>query len=412
MPSDGESRGDWAELEAAYESLAAEVREKTLAQQLAERQAAVLEAINQLFRDVLTCETEAAAAAMALSLAQDLPHSAFGFICEINDRGTLDTIAISDTGWDACRVQDGRLVLAQDLPIRGIRGLVMTRRRSMVFNDPSSHPEWIAPPEGHPLLTAFMGVPLWLGDQVLGAIGLANRPDGYGEEELRSVEALSVAFTEALMRRRAEEKLRASLEEKDVLLRELHHRVKNNLQVISSLLALQARRVESTEAQEMFRESHNRVRSMALTHEQLYRTKNLTRVEFDPYLRDLTQSLLRGYSVRPGAVTCRVRAGGLSLPVDLAIPCGLMVNELVSNSLKHAFPDAATGRIEVSLTALDDGSTELAVTDDGCGLPPDLDFEGTRTLGLRLVRSLADQVDGRVDIEREGGTTFRIRFGA
>ncbi len=379
-------------------------------EQLAIRQAAVLEAITQLFQNVLSCATEAEAAALALSLAQGLTKSEFGFICEINDDNRLDTIAISDTGWDACRIAGGELVLAADLPIRGVRGLVIEQQRSMVFNDPTSHPDWISPPEGHPPVTAFMGIPLWLGKEVLGEIGLANRPGGYGDEELRSIEALSVAFTEALMRRRAEERLRASLEEKEVLLRELHHRVKNNLQVISSLLALQARRVEGAEAKEMFRESHHRVRSMALTHEQLYRTRDMTRVDVDPYLRELTSSLQRAYGTGPDGARCAVQPGGASMPVDVAIPCGLIVNELVSNSFKHAFPGAVQGNIEVGLTVEGDTRAVLVVADDGCGMPADVDHRDARTLGLQLVRSLAEQIDGGVEVDRDDGTTFRVVF--
>ncbi len=169
----------------------------------------LLDAINVVFREALTCETREQVAGVCLAEAERLTGSRFGFICEVNPQGRLDTIAISDPGWDACRVPGSREVLmAADLEIRGIRGLVIEQGRSMIFNEPAAHEAWIEPPEGHPPLTCFMGVPLLSMGSTLGEIGLANREGGFTPEDQTIVEALSGAFQQALLHKRAEERER------------------------------------------------------------------------------------------------------------------------------------------------------------------------------------------------------------
>lgn len=207
-------------------------------------------------------------------------------------------------------------------------------------------------------------------------------------------------------RKRADEQLKASLREKEVLLREIHHRVKNNMQVISSLLSLESARVGDPTTRQHFLDSMNRIHSMALVHEKLYRSGNLATIDFGEYLTSVTDQLMR-LSHTPG-VTCTVRAEKLSLSVDTAIPCGLIVNELVTNALKHAFGGRDTGKISVTLTKADDTSATLTVRDDGVGFPDGLDFRTAQTMGLSLVVSLTHQIGGTVDLQRSGGTTFVV----
>ncbi len=406
-----ELEAERAELTATVDRLRAERAELTRIEEMAVDRSNVLASINRLLRQVLTCETEEEAARLALAVAQELTASRFGFICEINPRGRLDTIAISDTGWHACRVATGELLLAGDLPIRGIRGRVIREERGLIFNDPASDPAWIEPPEGHPPVTAFLGVPLRLGDRVVGEIGLANKEGGYGPRDLEAIEALSATITEALAGKRAEDRLRSSLREKGVLLREVHHRVKNNLQVISSLLNLQSRGAEDPEVVEMFRESRNRVRSMAMTHEQLYRSQDLARVDFRRYLQDLSSSLTRAYGVDPRRIRLLLDVDRVSLPLELAVPLGLIVNELISNCLKHAFPEERQGEVRIAISQ-QEGRLEMLVADDGVGLPLGFDPGEARTLGLRLVRSLADQAGATMQVDGRAGTTFRIGLEA
>jgi len=209
-------------------------------------------------------------------------------------------------------------------------------------------------------------------------------------------------------RKRVEEHLKSSLKEKEVLLKEIHHRVKNNLQIISSLLNLQSGYIQDPQAGEMFKESRNRVKSMALIHERLYQSKDLARIDFTEYVRNLTTHLFRSYGVNARAVGLQIDVGNILLDIDTAIPCGLIINELVTNSLKYAFSSDVGGEIRIGLQPENDGRLALSVSDNGAGLPPDFDFQKTESLGLQLVNTLTDQLQGQIQIEREGGTTFKI----
>jgi PAS domain S-box-containing protein len=205
-------------------------------------------------------------------------------------------------------------------------------------------------------------------------------------------------------RKAAEEKLRRSLDEKEVLLREIHHRVKNNLQVISSLLHAQARDVEAPAVRERFEEMKDRIRSMAAIHEQLYQSDDLARIDFNAYLETLLDELFRSH--RTAGIERSLEADAQALPIDQAIPAGLIVNELVSNALEHAFPDQQSGTVSVSYHA-DANEATLVVADDGGGAEA-LDSEGT--LGLRLVRGLARQLRGTLSTDTEDGVTVQITF--
>jgi PAS domain S-box-containing protein len=203
---------------------------------------------------------------------------------------------------------------------------------------------------------------------------------------------------------------RISLKEKEVLLREIHHRVKNNLQIISSLLNLQSHSIKDKSYADMFKESQDRIRSMALIHEKLYQSKNLARIQFDEYTDTLVHELIRFQGVNTQKIEVKIDVGDISLDIDTAIPCGLIINELVSNALKHAFPDNRSGEITIRVHSVDD-KYELAVTDNGVGIPENIDIEDTSSLGLRLVTILAeDQLDGDFSLHRDEGTTVRITF--
>jgi len=228
------------------------------------------------------------------------------------------------------------------------------------------------------------------------------------DEHGRPVLLQGVAFdiTES---KRAEEIVKASLREKEILLKEIHHRVKNNLQITSSLLRLQAARIPSPAAKQLLRESQDRIRSMALVHEMLYRSHDLARIDFGEYARSLVQQLLRSYGVDMRQVKHAIEVEHGMLGVDEAVPCGLIINELVANSLKHAFPSNRTGRIWVRMDA-DERRCTLRVGDDGVGIPDDMDFRQTQTLGLQLVRTLTDQLEGTISLSRQPGTEFTVSF--
>lgn len=209
--------------------------------------------------------------------------------------------------------------------------------------------------------------------------------------------------------KRAEEVTQASLREKETLLKEIHHRVKNNLQVISSLLKLQAERIDDDAARRALRDGQTRVRSMALVHELLYRSKDLGKVDLGEYIHDLTRQLLRSHGTDPSRVRIESQVVPTPLPVDVAVPCGLILNELVSNALKHAFPGGRSGRVWVEVRRTE-GAHELVVRDDGVGMPEGLDFQTGTTLGLRLVKTLADQIAATLSARFDRGTEVRLQI--
>ncbi|MGQ9577192.1 MAG: histidine kinase dimerization/phosphoacceptor domain -containing protein [Candidatus Aminicenantales bacterium] len=211
-------------------------------------------------------------------------------------------------------------------------------------------------------------------------------------------------------RKKAEDQLLESLKEKDILLRELHHRVKNNMQVISSLLNLQANHVAEPAAKEMFRETQRRIRSMALVHEQLYQSASLSRINFASYLKQLSSHLFQSCGVSTYRVSLDLEIEDLDLEVNTAIPLGMIFNELLTNSLKHAFPQERKGKIKVILRQLEGSRALLAVIDNGVGLPSDFSLENSTTLGLQIVHTLVNQVRAEIMIVPSPGASFQIIF--
>ncbi|MBV9222671.1 MAG: sensor histidine kinase, partial [Acidobacteriaceae bacterium] len=221
-------------------------------------------------------------------------------------------------------------------------------------------------------------------------------------------------------RRRAEERLRASLLEKDVLLQEIHHRVKNNLQVVVSLLSLQANRMNRRDVINILNETQNRVRAIAGIHETLYSSPDLASISFSEYMNQLIRGLFSFYSVKDGDIQLKIESDDIVLDITQAIPLGLIVNELVTNALKHAFPAGRTGTVRASLcylqensipdTTLDEGSAVLTVEDDGIGLPAEFDVQEQESMGIYLIRILTRQLRGAIQVGQNGKTQFRVVF--
>lgn len=228
------------------------------------------------------------------------------------------------------------------------------------------------------------------------------------DEQLNRVSMVQVVIQDITERKQVEEFVRDSLEEKEVLLREIHHRVKNNLQIVSSLLHLQASGLQDERVQEIFNDSQNRINSMALIHEELYNTGDLARIDFADYARTLIENLFDSYGLNTHHISLDIQVDALPLNLDRAIPMGLIINELVSNSLKYAFPDAHPGRIAIALQASGADRFTLRVSDDGGGLPEDVDIHHPTSLGLKLVLTLANQIGGKIELDRSRGTSFTI----
>jgi PAS domain S-box-containing protein len=213
-------------------------------------------------------------------------------------------------------------------------------------------------------------------------------------------------------RKIVEEQIIESLEEKEVLIREIHHRVKNNIQVITSMLNLHTGHVTDKQYIESIKEIQNRIRTMALIHEKLYKSKDLAHIDTFEYIKDVVNSLFRVYGININMVKPNISVDNISLNIDLGIPCGLIINELVSNSLKHAFSDGGEGKILIDIKPLDSNGEKISLTvsDNGSGFPENIDYKNTETLGLQLVNTLVDQLDGTIELNTNGKTEFNIVF--
>lgn len=204
--------------------------------------------------------------------------------------------------------------------------------------------------------------------------------------------------------------LERRVREKDLMLSEIHHRVKNSLQVVSSLLRLEAGRIHDAAVLDMLQITQNRIRSMALIHQTLYQSKDFARVDFHAFLQSFIPTLIQSYSIHPDEISLDFHVAEVLLPIDAAIPCGLIVNELISNALKHAFPDGRRGKICVEFGQQGRDRAVLSVKDDGVGVPEDFSFEDSDTLGIQLVYMLAGQLGGAVAVERAPLTRFVVEF--
>jgi len=207
-----------------------------------------------------------------------------------------------------------------------------------------------------------------------------------------------------------EESISTALEEKVVLLQEVHHRVKNNLQIITSLLDLQSDYIHEEGSRRFIRESQNRIRSMALVHEQLYKSGDLSSIDFASYVDELANSLFLASAVDQQKIGLLMDVRHIELDMDRAIPCGLIINELVSNAIKYAFPEGRSGRIAVTCLNAGEGVVLLEVSDNGVGLPAGLDFRRTDTMGLQIVNLLTKQLQGSIEHRADGGASFTITF--
>ena len=219
-------------------------------------------------------------------------------------------------------------------------------------------------------------------------------------------------------RKKAENKIKKSLDEKEILLQEIHHRVKNNLQIISSLLKLQFKDISDASILTLFQDCHNRVKTMGLIHEQLYQSHDLSNINFEDYVRSLTSYLFQIYRQKAANIIIHIDVQNTSFGIDLAIPCGLIINEVISNSLKYAFPDNHQGKIDIILsnTSGKNGKMQseykykLVIRDNGNGLPKNINFRTADTLGLKLINALTNQLHGNITLSRKSGTAFTILF--
>ena len=251
--------------------------------------------------------------------------------------------------------------------------------------------ELVTEPDGRVMWTSTSKTPFFgSGGDVIGMVGMA---------------------LDTTEHKKAEDQIKAALKEKEVMLREIHHRVKNNLQVVSSLLNMQARNTTDKDTTMILYEARDRVMTMSLIHSQLYEGSNLAAINMKEFVDRLLGQLLQSYQVGGARITRVIRVDDYPFPISVAVPVGLIINELLSNAMKHAFNERDEGKIEVSLTASGDGRANLTVSDDGVGLPPGFNIDESKTLGLRLVKILTeDQLQGTLEFTSDGGATFKMEF--
>ncbi len=265
---------------------------------------------------------------------------------------------------------------------------------------------------------SLIQVPMISNQELKGILGFASgrTEKRWSADIINLLKIVSEIFVNALERKQVHQELKERAHQQELLLKEIHHRVKNNLQVVSSLLRLQARYTRDTAAREMLRDSQHRLKSMALIHAKLYQSQDLAKIDFANYLHSLGAYLFQSYAVDPTSISFKIQADELFLDIDTAITCGLIINELVSNSLKYAFPMATTvqqgqlNEIYLELKATGNGQLTLIVRDNGVGLPAEIDPFQTDSLGLQLVMRLSEQLKGQVAVDRNRGTAFTITF--
>ena len=211
--------------------------------------------------------------------------------------------------------------------------------------------------------------------------------------------------------KQAEAQIKASLREKEALLKEIHHRVKNNLQIVSSLIYLQAQRIEDPKVRQIFEDSQSRISAMALVHDNLYRSQSLSRINLSEYIQTLTASLFYTYRIQADGVQLKVNIDdNILITLDKAIPCGLVLNELMTNALKHGFSDGTTGEIAVTLKKVSNNQIHLTVENDGSNLPEAFELKTIQSMGLRLVHELVNQLQGHLELDKTDKTRFTVTF--
>jgi PAS domain S-box-containing protein len=286
----------------------------------------------------------------------------------------------------------------QSLPPEKLRALVHPEDQDLVWGRMKDRLEGKKVPSRYEFRAIRKdGVIIWA-EMISSRIEYQGRP------------AVQGAVIDITDRRQAEEQIKASLKEKEVMLREIHHRVKNNMQIILSLLRIQSRLVTDQKTREMFKQSQNRIRSMALIHEALYKSDDLANIDFSVYISRMATHLLSLYREEIGQVRIDQETQGILLNINKAIPCGLIISELISNALKHAFPDRKDGAVLIKMKRDKRGKYTLAVKDTGVGFPEKLDFQDAKTLGLQLVTDLVSQLHGKIELQRKEGTEFTIKF--
>lgn len=336
------------------------------------------------------------------------------------DRATEAILPVASAGKDDGLLAQVAVLLGNpETAPKTMVGRAIREKTPVVSNDSVNDPRLL-------LLTRYVEsevraiaiLPLLIADEAIGVLALySSEVDFFQEQEMKLLTELAndIAFCEGAIRSRdhkqkADEALRASLSEKEALLKEVHHRVKNNMQVITSLLRLEANRIDHATTKSVLKDMQNRILAMASLHEALYRSNSFAQVNLESYLKELTTQLRRSLVASPGQIEFHLELLPVGLDLDQAVPCGLIVNELVSNALKHGFPNGRRGTVRVEAEWASDGLLRLRISDDGIGLAPDFAERRVKSLGLQLVADLARQLGGSLVIGPGPQALFDVTF--
>ena len=363
-----------------------------------------LEALLEGSKSILKYKEFEDAARTIFDSCKDLIGAQSGYIALLSEDGSENEVLFLESGGLACEVD-----LDLPMPIRGLREEAYRKGKAVYNNnfDKSEYTKFMPP--GHITLEKVLFAPLIIEGQSVGLMGIANKKADFTDEDAQTASAFGELAAIALMNSQTLEKLENSLDEKEMLLKEIHHRVKNNLMIISSLLNLQSGYLKDKESQDIFKESENRARSMALIHERLYQSTDLKKIDFGEYITSLANELFDTYVTNKSCIKLKINVDDIFIDINIAIPLGLIVNELITNSLKYAFPNGMNGEINIDFHPLDE-HYEFTVEDNGIGFPKDIDYKNTESLGLQIVTNLTNQIDGNIELNRTNGTKFKITF--
>ena len=341
---------------------------------------------------------------IAVEEAKKLSASSMGFIAYFDEKKTSTNPQPSPT-----IAPDHPMRITDEMQSTATWARLVQNKKTVVSNNLEKSGEFGAHgSDGALPIKRVILLPVIRADRVFAVVGVGNKDTDYTPLDANQLALMMDEVVKIIDRAQAEERLQASLNEKNALLKEIHHRVKNNMQVMVSLLQMQANQVSEERVRAMFHECRDRIYSMALVHEQLYSSTNLAQIHFGDYIERLVYDLHNTYNI-----TMRIRLdmhiNPVHLPIELAVPCGLMVNEIVTNAFKHAFPDGRAGIVSAELRQEGD-IIILSIGDNGIGMAAGIVPEKTDSLGLKLIHLLSHQVGGDLLLERENGTRFTLRF--
>ncbi|MFW5799578.1 MAG: histidine kinase dimerization/phosphoacceptor domain -containing protein, partial [Spirochaetota bacterium] len=337
-----------------------------------------------------------------------LTQSTIGFLGTINEKKDyFEIYNWSKTVMKECQLTDKPVYF----PIKeaGIWADSVRQKKPIIINDYENYTHKKGYPKGHIKIKRLITIPIVYQGDIVGVSAVANKKSDYNETDVTQMQLLINGMYNISRKIMYDKQLKESLKEKEVLLKEIHHRVKNNFQIIISLLNLQSQYIKCQGDKELFRDSENRIRTMALIHESLYQSSDFSKVNFRKYLNELIDQLLYSYNINKARLNLNLKIEDLSFGVDVAIPLAQIISELFTNCIKHAFNENEETKINIELSSKN-GKNILIVSDKGQGLSEDINVENAGTLGFQLVSALTTQLDANINIDRKGGTKFIIEF--